>query len=730
MSNFNISLFESKKDSKPKPAVRTWTELTERFQKPAVRKEKDGALFSPAIFEPAHRRNKNVRSISMLVLDIDHKADFDTIKSDLTALNSAYAIYSTHSHLRRTASNPNAEPRYRVVLPLASAIPAKDFSALWQYAKHVTGLPLDESAKDEARMFYTPVKADENADYQFHIEHGKFLDWQSLPLDSVFDGKCFNETASENGHKTDILPDSNFEYHEDRHGELCKRIEAQAKATGRGTFEMKCPAHNGNGNSSLFYDPAKQTVACIKKPNPCGYFEILNAFGLSNGRLPSLEKAKKEKEAENKPLQIIKASEVVPKEIEWLWHPYIPKNYVTLFSGEEGVGKSWVFCAIASGITNGFLHFADKFEPQNVLIFSAEDAADDALVPRLIKCEADLTRVFIVNERFTFDEKGLQRFEHYIAETNPVWVIIDPLFAYSDLKLDLNKQHHARFVASGIERIAKKFSIAISYLIHFNKSKGGGDARAAVSSSQEFSNAARSILLIGKDPNDETRRALIHRKHNYSPKGKAIGYQILGDKSDVNFAWLGESTLTENEIVGTRGNETERGEQSEAVSFLENALADGRRKVSEVNAEAEKLGITENKLRTARAKLGIQPYSEGYGKDKIWFWELPKTTNPLDVNSRLDASLDVSKNGKPHLRVNHSDKTSYDNNLPLDVVSPISSHLSGTPKPDSHLSEDAYNAKNEKENLEKELCPACDKELVPYQDNQVMCKICLYTKTL
>ncbi|HEX9930485.1 MAG TPA: hypothetical protein VGB02_18250 [Pyrinomonadaceae bacterium] len=57
--------------------------------------------------------------------------------------------------------------------------------------------------------------------------------------------------------------------------------------------------------------------------------------------------------------------------------------------------------------------------------------------------------------------------------------------------------------------------------------------RAAVSSSQEFSNAARSILLIGKDAKDETRRALIHRKHNHSAKGKAIGYAIRGDKNEV-----------------------------------------------------------------------------------------------------------------------------------------------------------------------------------------------------
>ena len=84
-----------------------------------------------------------------------------------------------------------------------------------------------------------------------------------------------------------------FEFHEERHAELCRRIEAQAKNTGRGTFEMKCPAHNGKGNSSLFYDRTKKTVSCLKEPR-CSYFDILTAFGLSNEKLPSRENADKQ----------------------------------------------------------------------------------------------------------------------------------------------------------------------------------------------------------------------------------------------------------------------------------------------------------------------------------------------------------------------------------------------------------------------------------------------------
>src|SRR5262249_37942099 len=62
------------------------------------------------------------------------------------------------------------------------------------------------------------------------------------------------------------------------------------------------------------------------------------------------------------PLRVLKASEVIPREVEFLWYPYIPKRKVTLFSGPEGAGKSWTFCAIAAGLTKGYLPLTEPFE--------------------------------------------------------------------------------------------------------------------------------------------------------------------------------------------------------------------------------------------------------------------------------------------------------------------------------------------------------------------------------
>ena len=40
------------------------------------------------------------------------------------------------------------------------------------------------------------------------------------------------------------------------------------------------------------------------------------------------------------PLEIIKASEIEPKEVKWLWYPYIPFGKVTLLQGDPGDGKA------------------------------------------------------------------------------------------------------------------------------------------------------------------------------------------------------------------------------------------------------------------------------------------------------------------------------------------------------------------------------------------------------
>ena len=53
------------------------------------------------------------------------------------------------------------------------------------------------------------------------------------------------------------------------------------------------------------------------------------------------------------PLEVVKASEIEPKEVKWLWHPYIPFGKVTLLQGDPGNVKSKLMLSIAALLSKG-----------------------------------------------------------------------------------------------------------------------------------------------------------------------------------------------------------------------------------------------------------------------------------------------------------------------------------------------------------------------------------------
>ncbi len=46
-------------------------------------------------------------------------------------------------------------------------------------------------------------------------------------------------------------------------------------------------------------------------------------------------------------------SEIEPKEVKWLWYPYIPSGKVTLLQGDPGDGKSKLMLSIAALLSKG-----------------------------------------------------------------------------------------------------------------------------------------------------------------------------------------------------------------------------------------------------------------------------------------------------------------------------------------------------------------------------------------
>ncbi len=158
---------------------------------------------------------------------------------------------------------------------------------------------------------------------------------------------------------------------------------------------------------------------------------------------------------------------------------------------------------------------------------------------------------------------------------------------------------------------------------HIGKSKGFGDARNAGLNGIGWRASARSVLLVGKNPENEFQKALCQTKNNLAPKyPKSIGFEI----KDGQFFWTGESNLTAETMLSQLRNDTgeEKSEKQEAISFLKTVLADVEKSAKEVQAEAGQLGISPATLRRAKNALNIKSEKTGgnFGGNRQWFWKL------------------------------------------------------------------------------------------------------------
>lgn len=180
--NLRISLFDNKRSTRPQVKTLTWQSFFKVVASPVVRMEKDGELFSPVVFTPPYRKKENVRSVALLVLDYDHLADVEGDFNVWCDLGVACLLYTSHSHLRKTECNPNAEPRFRVVVLLFEPIPAKYFASLWAWAAAQSGGKIDGAAKDSSRMYYLPAIYSADSPFEFRVSDGEPLDWRRLNL--------------------------------------------------------------------------------------------------------------------------------------------------------------------------------------------------------------------------------------------------------------------------------------------------------------------------------------------------------------------------------------------------------------------------------------------------------------------------------------------------------------------------------------------------------------------
>ena len=327
---------------------------------------------------------------------------------------------------------------------------------------------------------------------------------------------------------------------------------------------------------------------------------------------------------QNVELKLIHMEDVVSKEVEWLWYPYIPYGKITIIEGDPGEGKTTLVLKLAAALSRGLPLPCDddkEYEPIHIIYQTAEDGIEDTIKPRLEKAGADCSMIRVIDETDKELSMTDDRLEQAIIETKARLIILDPIQAYIGATVDMHRANEIRPVLKHLGIIAEKHNCAILLIGHMNKASGSKSTYRGLGSI-DIQATARSVLLVARLRDKPNIRIMAHDKSSLAPAGDAIGFEMTEDNGMV---CIGPYDITIDELLS--GNE---GRGKKKLDIAENFIKEyfGSNKVipsNEIMMEAAKRSIKRNTLLSAKKKLGITSDKEKAEDGTIyWTWVMPE----------------------------------------------------------------------------------------------------------
>lgn len=338
------------------------------------------------------------------------------------------------------------------------------------------------------------------------------------------------------------------------------------------------------------------------------------------------------KKEEDSSIVFLKSSEIVSKPIDWLWEGKIAKGKVTMIAGDPGLGKSQASLHFASIVsTGGTFPGGCKCKQGSVLLFSAEDGAEDTINPRLQASGADGDRVFIFStiktkdrEKFFDISTDLPLLKKSLENNKDIsLIVIDPITAFLG-ETDSHKNSEVRGLLSILSKMAEEHSVAIVVVTHLNKNTGSS-AMNKITGSLAFVAAARAAYMVVKDQSDESRRLFLTVKNNLAVDKGGFAYRVepvnLGNNIGTSKVVWEEGVISMTLAEAMEENSRGESARTETVEWLEDYLKkhpDGAT-LDVIEREATRAGVASRRtLDRAAKELFIDKIYTGKGKPKLW----------------------------------------------------------------------------------------------------------------
>jgi putative DNA primase/helicase len=320
---------------------------------------------------------------------------------------------------------------------------------------------------------------------------------------------------------------------------------------------------------------------------------------------------------------------VESERVEWLWDGLIPRGKLTIIEGNPGDGKTWLALTIAAAVSDG--HYLPNpatgkmdllIEPEPVIYMTAEDGLADTIKPRLEAAMADHANICVLegnqDSRGDLQQivlKNMKPIKEAVIQVKPALLIIDPIQGYLGANVDMYKANEVRPLLAQLAKLAEQYSFAAVCIRHLTKSTSSKAIYRGMGSI-DFSAAARSILLVGKDPDRPDEPAIIQTKNSLGLTAKPLGFKI----DDEGFKWTGLSDITVSGMLRDETNEEEKSAIDEAKDFLREELSSGPVDTDKLQKDARGMGISERTLWRAKKALKVEAMKPKGDKHGKWQW--------------------------------------------------------------------------------------------------------------
>lgn len=349
-------------------------------------------------------------------------------------------------------------------------------------------------------------------------------------------------------------------------------------------------------------------------------------------RIERVAKLARESTRAGDEIESILASDVVSEPVNWLWPPYLPAGKLVLMDGDPSSGKSYLALMLCSALASGHPlpeqdgHMGEPREPVHVAYCSREDGIEDTLKPRLEWAGAATHRIHFLTglkrsgrvQPLTLQD--VDALDREIARNEYALLVIDPLQSYLGPNVDMSKPEETRPVLDALGMLARKHRCTIILIRHMRK----GSADRAIyrgMGGMDIAGAARSMLMVGRDPDDRTLRVMAQSKASIGVEGGALQFRINGlPDNRAEFVWCGTSDRTAEDVVAPDKTSEEKSALDYAKELIAKELSGGPVPTKEFEEAMRQYGVKGKTLERARKELEIIPRKSG----RSWTVELPK----------------------------------------------------------------------------------------------------------